>query len=145
MTVPIIVVGVDGSDGGDRALTAAAEFAAASHYGVVVVHVAHVPAVVATTSVGAAEFAVAADELADYCHLACELTFAGTAVAWSFKLRHGDPATELLRADADHDAAWIAVGRHGHRRLARLALGSVTDRLVRHANRPILIVPPAWS
>ena len=84
-----------------------------------------------------------ADEVADHCHLVCEVTFAGTGLAWSFEFRHGDPVTELLRAGADHDAAWIVVGRHGHRGLVRLVLGSVTDRLLHHADRPVLVVPPA--
>jgi len=143
MSAPVIVVGIDGSEGGDRALATAVEVAAAARYGVVAVYVAHVPAAVAATAVGAAALGATADEVADHCHLTCEVTFAGTGLAWSFEFRHGDPVTELLRAGADHDAAWIVVGRHGHRGLTRLVLGSVTDRLLHHADRPVLVVPPA--
>ena len=143
MSAPVIVVGMDGSEGGDRALATAVEVAAAARYGVVAVHVAHVPAAVAATAVGAAALRATADEVADHCHLACEVTGAGAGLAWSFEFRHGDPVTELLRAGADHDAAWIVVGRHGHRGLTRLVLGSVTDRLLHHADRPVLVVPPA--
>lgn len=145
MTAAAIVVGLDGSPGGDRALATAADFAAVARCRLVAVHVTHIPATVAATTTGAGAFAVTADEVADHCHLACELALAGTAVPWSFEVRHGDPATELLRAAADHDAAWIVIGRHGHRRLARLVLGSVTNRLVRHADRPVLVIPPAES
>lgn len=141
---PVMVVGLDGSPGGDRALAAATAIAAAG-YRLVAVHVTHIPAAVAATTAGAGAFAVTADEIADHCHLACELALAGTAVPWSFEVRHGDPATELLRAASDHDAAWIVIGRHGHRRLARLVLGSVTNQLVEHADRPVLVVPPAES
>lgn len=142
MTSPVMVVGVDGTDGGDRALVAA-ELAATARYGLIVVHVSHVPTPVAITGAGAGAFAATGDEVADTCHMACEVTFAGADVPWSFDIRHGDPATELLRAGADHDAAAIIVGRHGHHRLARLVLGSITNRLVHHADRPVLVVPPS--
>jgi nucleotide-binding universal stress UspA family protein len=137
-----MIVGVDGTDGGDRALVTAAELAAAAGCGLVV-HVSHVPTPVTISGAGAAAFAATADEVADTCHMACEVTLAGTGVPWSFEIRRGHPATELLRAAADHDAAAIIVGRHGHHRLARLVLGSVTDRLVHDADRPVLVVPPA--
>lgn len=140
----VIVVGVDGSGGAAVALAATARLAAATGTGVVGVHVAHVPAIVTATpeALAAGAAVVANDELADRCHLDCELALAGTGIAWTFELRYGDPATELARAGQDHDAACIVVGRHGHRPLARLLLGSVTDRLVHHADRPVLVVPP---
>jgi nucleotide-binding universal stress UspA family protein len=140
----VIVVGVDGSAAGAAALAAAARLSAATGCDVVAVHVTSVPAAVHATLAplvsGAA--ATANDELADRCHLECELALAGTGVAWTFELRHGDPATQLTRAADEHDAACVVVGRDGHRVLARLRLGSVTDRLVHHASCPVLVVPP---
>lgn len=138
------MVGVDGSGGAAAALAAAARLAAATGHGIVAVHVAYLPAIVTATpeALAAGAAVTASVELTDHCHLDCELALAGTGIAWSFELRYGDPATELARAGDDHDAACIVVGRHGHRPLARLLLGSVTDRLVHHADRPILVVPP---
>lgn len=144
VTAGVILVGVDGSEHGDRALTVAAGLAATAGRRLVVVHVAHTPAVAAAApTVGAGALVVSADELADHCHMYCELALAPTSVAWSFEVRHGSPAAELLRAATEFDAACIVVGRHGHGRLARLLLGSVTDRLVGHADRPVLVVPPS--
>lgn len=139
-----MVVGVDGSAGADAALATTARLAAATGTGIVAVHVAHLPAIVTATPDALAVGAALAenDELADRCHLDCEFALAGTGIAWTFELRYGDPAGELTRAGEEHDAACIVVGRHGHGPLARVLLGSVTDRLVHHANRPVLVVPP---
>lgn len=99
----MILVGVDGSEYGDRALTVAAGLAATAGRRLVVVHVAHTPAVVAAApTVGAGALVVSADELADHCHIYCELALAPTSVAWSFEVRHGSPAAELLRAAYAH-------------------------------------------
>jgi nucleotide-binding universal stress UspA family protein len=143
--VAVIVVGVDGTSGAAAALAATAQLATGTGTGVVAVHVAHLSAIVAATpeSLAVGEAVTANDELGDRCHIDCELALAGKGIAWTFELRHGDPASELSRAGDDHGAACIVVGRHGHRPIARLLLGSVTDRLVHHTNRPVLVVPPA--
>src|SRR5581483_92492 len=129
MAPRVILVGVDGSAGGDRALEAAAELSTATNHDLVAVHVAHLPVVVAAApAIGGEAFARSTDELADQCHVTCELALAAASVHWSFEVRYGEPVAELLHAAADHDAACLVVGRHGHRSLARLLLGSVTDR-----------------
>lgn len=140
----VILVGVDGSEYGDHALTVGAGIAATGGYRLVVLHIVRTTPAVATVApaIGTAALVTSADELADQCHLCCELALAPMSVAWSFEVRHGDPATELLRAAVELDAACIVVGRHGHGRLARFLLGSVTDRLVGHGDRPVVVVPP---
>lgn len=137
-----IVVGVDGSDSSERALMVAAELAANLGCRLVAVHVVHAPAAAAASPVGAGALAVSAEELADHCHMCCELVLADVSVRWSFEVRHGAPSVELLRAAAASDAACVVVGQHGHGRLGRLLLGSVTDRLVGQAATPVLVVPP---
>ncbi|MEW6476978.1 MAG: universal stress protein [Actinomycetota bacterium] len=52
------------------------------------------------------------------------------------------PCGPIIQADLCEP---VVIGRHGHRCLVRLVLGSVTNRLVRHADRPVLVVPPAES
>ena len=138
---PVILVGVDGSEDADGVLEAAGRLAAATGRRLVVVHVAHAPAATASApALGMGALACYAEEVADRCHLSCELHFASMAIPWAFEVRPGDPAAELLQAAADHDAACIVVGGHGHRRLGWLR-PSVTDRLVMHADRPVLVVP----
>jgi nucleotide-binding universal stress UspA family protein len=64
--------------------------------------------------------------------------------------RHGVPVTAVLRSGrpwekldnvaAEVGASLIVVGRHGAGRGRSVELGSIADRLVRTANRPVLTV-----
>lgn len=140
---PVLVVGVDGSAAARHALNAAAELAAATAASLVAVHVMRVPvAAYVAPAAGAGELAVANELAADHAHFDCEPTLAGHDVPWTFETRHGDPATELQHAADAHAAACVVVGRHGHRLVTRVLTGSITDRLVHHAHRPVLVVPP---
>ncbi|MDP1818322.1 MAG: universal stress protein [Acidimicrobiales bacterium] len=142
-THPVLIVGVDGSPAARHALGTAAKLAVASGACLVAVHVRQVPAIVYAAPVtGAGELAAANELAADHAHIDCELVLAGHDISWTFETRHGDAATELQRAADDHDAACIVVGRHGHRLVTRVLTGSVTGRLVHHAHRPVLVVPP---
>lgn len=53
----------------------------------------------------------------------------------------GDAATEIVATAAAIGAAIIVMGTHGHGFAARLVMGSVADKVLRHADRPVLIVP----
>ncbi|MDY0087186.1 MAG: universal stress protein [Coriobacteriia bacterium] len=48
----------------------------------------------------------------------------------------------ILDVAADRNVDMIVMGTHGSSALARTVLGSVADRVVRHADVPILLVPP---
>lgn len=56
-------------------------------------------------------------------------------------LRPGDPAGEILRMATVHDARVIVIGTHGATAATALLLGSVADRVVRHAAVPVLVIP----
>ena len=52
------------------------------------------------------------------------------------------PTVETILAEAGKVSAdLIAVGSHGHGALHRALVGSVSEGLLRHADRPLLIVP----
>jgi nucleotide-binding universal stress UspA family protein len=52
------------------------------------------------------------------------------------------PTVETIVAEAERiDAATVVVGSHGHGALRRLLLGSVSQGVVRHCPRPVVIVP----
>ncbi len=51
-------------------------------------------------------------------------------------------ATGLLQVAADHDADAVVVGSSSSGLMGRLALGSVTDRIVHTARLPVAIAPP---
>lgn len=57
-------------------------------------------------------------------------------------IRQGDPAEEILAAEAEYDPTTILLGSRGHSRLRRLLLGSVSEDIVGRANGNVLLVPP---
>ncbi len=52
----------------------------------------------------------------------------------------GDPAETLLRFVAECDKPILVVGRRGQGRLSELLLGSVSDKIIRHAECPVMVV-----
>jgi nucleotide-binding universal stress UspA family protein len=52
----------------------------------------------------------------------------------------GDPASVITASAASFDADLIVVGARGHGGMARLLLGSVSEKVLRHARCPVLIV-----
>jgi len=55
-------------------------------------------------------------------------------------VRSGDPATELIQAADEHSAGLIIVGSRGLSGIERFLLGSVSERVLRHAHCSVLIV-----
>ena len=56
-------------------------------------------------------------------------------------LAGGDPATVISEWAESHDVDLIAVATHGRTGFRRLALGSVTEALVRRSRTPVLVLP----
>lgn len=52
----------------------------------------------------------------------------------------GDPADEILMSAKKHEADIIVLGYKGYGKEGRFLLGSVTDKVVRHAGVSVLIV-----
>jgi nucleotide-binding universal stress UspA family protein len=78
---------------------------------------------------------------------AIDLTTEWAALARSAGLRvetetvQGDVATAVVAAARRHGATMIVVGTHGRTGMQRLLLGSTAEVIVRHADRPVLVVP----
>jgi nucleotide-binding universal stress UspA family protein len=60
----------------------------------------------------------------------------------SMHIRRGDPAETILRVAEDHAADLMAIGSRGLSTVARFFLGSVAERVARHAVCPVLLVRP---
>jgi len=60
---------------------------------------------------------------------------------WEARLEPGAPADAILRVAREVGADGIVVGSHGYGPLSAL-LGSVSQALVRKADRPVTIIPP---
>jgi nucleotide-binding universal stress UspA family protein len=52
-------------------------------------------------------------------------------------------AAEIVAAADERDAAIVVVGTRGRARIAAALLGSTAEAVLRHADRPVLLVPPA--
>ena len=123
---------------------AAIHLARATHRPVAAVHVEHMPPIAAGAALGsgAGPMIAAEDAQAEVCRSDCADILGAADVRWTFEVRHGNPAAELASAAAEHHAAYLVVGRHGHHGVARFLAGSVSQRLLHRARHPLLIIPP---
>lgn len=65
---------------------------------------------------------------------------AGGRVPLEVRLRV-DPAGAILERAREYDADLVVLATHGRRGLRRLFLGSVAGKVVRHIDRPVLVLP----
>ena len=61
-------------------------------------------------------------------------------VRYSAEVRRGSPAIEICNA-ANQDVGLIATSTHGRTGLGHVLIGSVAERVVRHARCPVLVIP----
>jgi nucleotide-binding universal stress UspA family protein len=141
-----ILVAVDFSQTSDDALAVAAALSQAFRAQVHLVHV--VPNVHATYAIEpmgfdfgayARQSAEAADtQLVDLAaRHPIERALLTTAVL------SGPPASEIVRYAEEHGTDLIVLGAHGHGIVDRLLIGSVAERVARHAPCAVLMVPHA--
>lgn len=141
MSENLIVVGVDGSDGGRRALRFALREAA--HRG------ASVEAVTAwmwddidTAPITPANPHEARERAAAMLRQEVEQALAEwvtKAPSVAREVVEGRPVQVLV--DAASDADLLVLGSHGHSRLHHVALGSVSEACIRQAGCPVVVVP----
>ena len=67
-------------------------------------------------------------------------TAARARTRYSVQVIHGSPAIEICSA-ANEDADLIVISTHGRTGLGHLLIGSVAERVVRHAHCPVLVIP----
>lgn len=66
--------------------------------------------------------------------------FAGSSIPLKRVYRQGDPAAEILKAADETRADLIIIGSRGLGRIGGLILGSVSERVLHGAHRPVLVV-----
>ena len=118
-----ILIATDFSDEADGALRLAVEYA--RHFGARL-HLFHV---------------YSADEVEVTRLLADAAQLAKPDVAVTVSSAGGDPADEILRYALTQGVDLIVMSSHGRSGVSRLLLGSVADRVLRHAMCPVLVVP----
>ena len=57
-------------------------------------------------------------------------------------VERGDAATEILRQAIERKVDLIVMSTHGRTGLRHVLLGSVTEKIIRNASCPVLVVPP---
>jgi len=67
-------------------------------------------------------------------------TLAAAGVAADTMLKVGNPAEEIINAGDEGNFDLILIGGTGAHGAIRFLMGSVSDRVVRHANRPVMVV-----
>ncbi|AFZ74167.1 universal stress protein [Natronobacterium gregoryi] len=66
----------------------------------------------------------------------------GWGIETQIDVRRGDPADEILAAEAEFEPTTTLIGSRGHSRLRRLLLGSVSEEIVARATGNVMLVPP---
>jgi nucleotide-binding universal stress UspA family protein len=134
-----IVLALDGSEGSRHAIPLAVELARRDNAKLVVVHVEE-----EIIGKGGGPIRATEDEVQDEIRQqAQELSASG--VETSVEMRSvmlGGPAHAIEDVAAEAGADLIVAGTRGHSPVAGLLLGSVTQRLLHIARRPVLAVPP---
>jgi len=136
----LIVVGVDGSEGGRRALEWAVREADARGSAVQAVTawqwdgIDYTPAV-ATNPQEAKERATRL--LDDEIHAL--ITRHGSHLPIAAEVIEGSPGETLARAAGSADL--LVLGSHGHSRVRRTVLGSVSEETIRKATCPVVVIP----
>jgi nucleotide-binding universal stress UspA family protein len=60
----------------------------------------------------------------------------------SANIRTGSPSQQIVEEAAEIDDSIVVMGSHGAGGLKRWVVGSVADKVIRSARRPVLVIPP---
>jgi nucleotide-binding universal stress UspA family protein len=146
-----ILVPLDGSALGEAALEPAAELATRLELGLTLVHVVEPPVLMGD---GAAVYPVSLAtewvnlrrrESEEYLGRVAEPLRARGLEVDTLTVVRGGVADAVLELAHAADVALVALSTHGRGGLQRLLLGSVADKLVRAAERPVLVVRPTGA
>jgi nucleotide-binding universal stress UspA family protein len=152
VTAGSVLIGFDGSDAAENAIRAAGRLLAPRHALVVSVWergVAYESFELATMPMAPLDARVSAEMEESLYDGARMLAGRGAALAREARF-DAEPLTvadersiadTLIHLAEDRGADVIVVGAHGRSRLEEMLMGSTSRGLVRHAGRPVLVVP----
>jgi nucleotide-binding universal stress UspA family protein len=61
--------------------------------------------------------------------------------SWNLLVRPGNPGDTIVAVAEELDADLIVMASHARSGLSRILLGSVAEEVLRHAHRPLLVLP----
>jgi nucleotide-binding universal stress UspA family protein len=136
-----ILIALDGSPDAETALRHAATLARDQHARLTLLTVA--PPAATAAGAGASQ----PPDLLDL-----QATILREALAWlpddvgvTTQLERGDAAEAILRIAREGDYDLIVMGSHGHSRIRRALLGSVSEKVLRASPVPVLLMRAARS
>jgi universal stress protein A len=142
-----ILVATDFSQTSDDALAAAAELSRACHARVHVLHVVpHVQQIPYAIEPLAFDFAAFLRQSIDAARTNLAAVVARHAIEPAMlttDVTDGAPAAEIVSYATENAIDLIVLGAHGHGFFDRLLVGSVAERVARHAPCAVLMVPHA--
>jgi nucleotide-binding universal stress UspA family protein len=135
-----ILVPVDFSECSKKALQYAVPFAEQFNAGIILLHV--VQSFVPVPEMPAADFGALEAQICELAklELATLKTNIPRKVETQTLLKIGNPYAEIIDAAEDLNADLIILSTHGRTGLKHFFLGSVTERVVRHAPCPVVVV-----
>ncbi|HUL60215.1 MAG TPA: universal stress protein [Anaeromyxobacteraceae bacterium] len=136
-----ILVAVDGSDTSLQAARMAADIALRFGAKLTLVHV--VPKLLLPPDVYGLTIAEVEKEHRAYAENLLEKTIAqldDSGLEIDTTVLYGSPAESLAEEAAAADVGMVVVGSRGHGAVARMFIGSVSDRLVHISPKPVLVV-----
>lgn len=136
-----ILVAIDGSDPSLKAARMAADIALRFGARLTLVHV--VPKVLLPPDVYGLTLAEVEKEHHAYAEKLLEkaLSFlAEPGIDTTSTILYGSPAESVAEEAAAQDVGLVVVGSRGHGAVARMFLGSVSDRIVHISPKPVLVV-----
>lgn len=138
-----VIVPVDGSENSVRAVRFALQMAAAMDAGVKLFYVFPAASVELVGMAG-----MSRDDIEHAARKSGERVFGQVREAlggeivepMAFESAMGDPAEEIIAYTEQHGDALVVIGRRGLSRMRTLLLGSVSDKVIRHARTPVTVV-----
>lgn len=138
-----IVVPVDGSDNSTRAALFAIDIAKSFGVGIRLFYVFPAASVeiIGMAGMSRADIDQAAQAAAQkaFDQTRAALGDAG-GVGIEQETSMGDPAEEVIRYTEDTPGAMVVIGRRGLSRMKSLMMGSVSDKVLRHAQSPVTVI-----
>ena len=148
-----IIVAVDGSEGAGRAAAAAASLAKQMNCPLTLLYVFTAPgpdefmsldnvsgALIDPAKLSVEAMEAAKREAGSKAFAAARKAIADDSIKIEEKLVSGRAVPELLRVASEVKPAFVVVGRRGLGRIGEMLLGSVSDKLIRQAPVPVMVV-----
>jgi nucleotide-binding universal stress UspA family protein len=56
------------------------------------------------------------------------------------RIKKGIPFTDILKAEEEENVSVVVIGSHGKSCISEMLLGSVSEKVIRKSNKPVLVV-----